>query len=529
MTLLSDWRTYARFAWELPRFLRHRVTLERSRAIVQQRLAEREGNFLRMVERGIFGHPRSPYLPVLKLAQVELGDIQNMVQDKGLEATLRALREAGVYVAFEEFKGREPIVRHGKVIQVKAREFDNPYLRPHYYAMTGGTTGTGTRVRIELERVAEQVPHVMLNEEAHGLSTLPQAIWFGTLPDHIGTSYVLKRAHFGRMPQRWFSPIRVQGWRSWKYRLATQYILAAAERSGVPIPRPEPLPLDRAAVIARWAADAVAGHGGCVVAGFVSSLVRVSVAAREAGLDLTGTTFLGSGEPPTPAKVEQMRRVGARWVPSYWFTEIGPVGQGCANPVDENDLHLLKDVLALIQAPRLVPGTEWTVDAFYFTALLPSASKIMLNVESDDYGVIETRSCGCLWEKYGFTEHVRQVRSFRKLTGEGVTLVGSEMVRILEEVLPARFGGSPLDYQLLEEEDEDGFTRLSLLVSPKVEIADEAEVIQAVLDALGHGVEANIARAFWSQARTLRVKRVEPTWTTRGKLMPLHLGKRKSQ
>ena len=45
----------------------------------------------------------------------------------------------------------------------------------------------------------------------------------------------------------------------------------------------------------------------------------------------------------------------------------------------------------------------------------------------------------------------------------------------MERVLPARFGGSPLDYQLMEEEDERGFTRLSLLVSPKLRIADESK------------------------------------------------------
>jgi len=92
-----------------------------------------------------------------------------------------------------------------------------------------------------------------------------------------------------------------------------------------------------------------------------------------------------------------------------------------------------------------VPGSDITVDAFHFTTLLPTARKLLLNVESDDYGVVETRSCGGPLESYGYTEHLRQIRSFRKLTGEGVTLVGSEMLRILEEVLPARFGGSPLD------------------------------------------------------------------------------------
>jgi hypothetical protein len=203
---------------------------------------------------------------------------------------------------------------------------------------------------------------------------------------------------------------------------------------------------------------------------------------------------------------------------------VGYIGMGCANPVDENDIHFFKDNLALTQHPCRVPGTDISVEAFHFTSLRPSAPKILLNVESDDYGIVEKRSCGCPLEAWGFTEHLRHIRSFRKLTGEGVTLVGSEMVQILEEVLPGCFGGSPLDYQLLEEEDENGFTRLSLVIHPRVDIRDEREVIETMMKALGRSsVAADLARATWEQAGTVRVKRMAPVWTKGGKLMPLHL------
>ncbi len=124
---LADLKMYARFAWGLRGFLGHTITLDEARAIVRQRMAEREANFLRLIERGIFGYHRSPYLPLLKLAGCEMGDIGNMVRAGGLEGTLRILREAGVYVTFEEFEGRMPIVRNGEVIPVQAHEFDNPY------------------------------------------------------------------------------------------------------------------------------------------------------------------------------------------------------------------------------------------------------------------------------------------------------------------------------------------------------------------------------------------------------------------
>ena len=100
------------------------------------------------------------------------------------------------------------------------------------------------------------------------------------------------------------------------------------------------------------------------------------------------------------------------------------------------------------------------------------------------------------------------------------------MEHILDTVLPSHFGGSPIDYQLHEEEDEHGLTRLSLVISPKVRIADEQVVVDTVLNCLARkGSLEDGARAIWKQARSIRVKRTEPVWTARGKLNPLHLVK----
>jgi len=528
MNIFGDMKMYGRFALGLRGFLRRRITLDEARETIRRRMAEREANFLRVVERGIFGYPRSPYLPLLKLAGCELGDIRNMVRTRGLEDTLRALREAGVYITFEEFKGREPVARGGQVIPVKAEDFDNPYLSRCYFSQTGGTTGAGTRVSTDLDHLSDGAPTFMIAFDAHGILRVPTATWRGVLPDGSGFSSILRAARIGHVVAKWYTPFMNRDLRaSMKYRLATWSIILIGRLSGAAIPWPEPVGLDQAAVVARWAAKALKDHGACLVDAGVSRALRVSIAAREQGINLTGATFIGGGEPPTPAKVKGITSTGARWFPNYHTTEIGHVGCGCARPLDGNDLHLFKDRAALIQYPRQVPGSEITVNTFYFTTLLASAPKLMLNVENDDYGVIENRSCGCPLEAFGFTEHLRDIRSFRKLTGEGVTLVGSEMIQILEEVLPARFGGSPLDYQLVEEEDENGFTRLNLLVSPKIQIVDERAVIMVVLEALEHSsVAANLARTFWSQAGTFQVKRMEPITTSRGKLMPIHVVRR---
>jgi hypothetical protein len=525
MTILSDLKMYGRFVWGLRGFLKHTLTLEEAKAIVKRRMEERETNFLRLVRRGIFGYPKSPYLPLMKMAQCEMGDIENMVRDKGLEDTLRTLREAGVYVSFEEFKGREPIVRSGRVIPVQTHHFGNPFISHYYQTETGGTTGAGTRVDTDLDHIADQAPDMMVARSAHSVLDIPTAIWRGILPDSSGLMATLTLARYGDIPEKWFSYITSQDFRSpLKHRLATHSTITLGRLFGVPIPWPEPVPLDQAMVIAHWAAKTLKTHRAVLISTNVSMALRVCVAAREKGLTLIGATFMGGGEPPTPAKVKHITYTGARYVPIYSFTEAGYIGAGCARPTSSNDIHLFKDALALIQYPHEVPGSEISVDAFHFTTLLLTAPKLMLNVESDDYGIMEKHSCGCPLETYGFTEHLRHIRSFRKLTGEGVTLVGNEMIKILEEVLPIRFGGTPLDYQLAEEEDENGFTRLSLFISPRIDIKDEKKVIEVVFETLGRSsVAANLARTVWGQAKTLSVKRKDPIWTTRGKLMPLHL------
>ncbi len=528
MTLFDDAKMYARFAAGLRDFLTHPITLAEARAMVARRLAERETAFLRLVERGIFGYEGSPYRPLFRLAQCEYGDVEAMVRQRGLEATLDALRQAGVYFTFEEYKGRAKVVRNGQEIPIDVRAFDNPYLTRSYQTQTGGTTGAGTRVYIDLETLAARAPLHLLVHAAHGVAHAPTAIWRGVLPDHTGFLFLLLGARIGNPIQRWFTPLTADNVQpELKHRLASQGILRISRLSGVPFPRPERVTVDQAIVIARWLAETRDRQGQAMLNTGVSMAVRVGAAAHAAGLDLSGVTLWGGTEPPTPAKARVITETGARFLPSYAAVDLGQIGLGCAHPADENDVHFVRDSLALIQAPRRVPGADIEVNAFYFTSLLPAASKLMLNVQSDDYGVIERRACGCLLDAVGYTEHLRHIRSFSKLTGEGVTLVGSEMLRVLEEVLPTRFGGTPLDYQLMEEEDGQGFTRLVLIVSPRVALQDEGEVVRVVLDALAQSsTAANLAQALWRQANTLQVRRQEPVWTARGKLNPLHLASR---
>ena len=104
-----------------------------------------------------------------------------------------------------------------------------------------------------------------------------------------------------------------------------------------------------------------------------------------------------------------------------------------------------------------------------------------------------------------------------------MTIVGSDFVRILEEVLPQKYGGAPTDYQLLEEEDSLGRTRLSLIISPSVGAVDDDDVIATVLLELRKTAHAGrLTASIWSQAGALRVRRMNPIPRS-GKIMTLEL------
>lgn len=528
MGIASDIKGYARFAWGLHGFLHRTVTTGQAWDTIRRRLAERDDSFLRVLRRGVFEHEGSPYRRLFEMGGCSFGDVEKMVRADGVEHALGRLYGAGVYVSFDEFKGRVPLVRNGKEFRVAARDFDNPHLRRTYQASTSGSTGAGTRISFELDQIAEDCCVRIATREAHGVLGIPTVVWRNVLPSVAGLNHVFCCSLQGNLPERWFTPLGPKTLRiSVKDRAAMRYVLLAARLSGRPLPEPEPVPLGDPMPILDWAVEAVKRTGACLVSTFVSPAVRACAVAREKGLDLTGVTFMGGGEPATAAKIRAIESVGARALPTYGTSEAGVLGVACARPCGPDDLHLAQDLVALIQRPYTVPGWGETVGVFCLTTLVPTAPKIMINVVTDDFGILETRTCGCPFEAAGYPVHLHTIRSYRKLTGEGVTLLGNDAARVLEEVLPSRFGGSPLDYQLLEEEDGEGLTRLSLIISPRITLNDEQAAMDLLLEGLRRsGPAGSYAAAFWKQGGSLRVKRTEPIWGAGGKFLPLCVAER---
>jgi hypothetical protein len=182
----------------------------------------------------------------------------------------------------------------------------------------------------------------------------------------------------------------------------------------------------------------------------------------------------------------------------------------------------MSDLHALVQAGASV-GAGVPPSALLVTSLRETAPLVLLNAGLGDQAVVVERRCGCPLEHLGWTRHLHTIRSYEKLTAGGATFLDSDVARILEETLPRRFGGGPTDYQLVEEESDDGRPRLRLLVHPAVGALDDGAVVDAFVHAVG--AESGSLRVMalqWRQGGLLRVERRPPQTTGSGKILHLH-------
>jgi hypothetical protein len=256
---------------------------------------------------------------------------------------------------------------------------------------------------------------------------------------------------------------------------------------------------------------------------YASVAVRLCQAALAAGLDLSGVQFTVTGEPVTPARLAAIGRTGATAVPRCGTSEAGLIGYGCLAPVASDDLHFYDDLNAIIQPGPTGRQAGLSPSSLLVTSLRPTARLLLLNVSLGDQAQMLRRACGCPMEKLGWTTHLHTLRSYEKLTAGGMTFLDADVIRVLEEVLPARFGGGPIDYQLLEQEMEDGEPRLQLLVHPRLGPLDEEAVVDYFLGAIGggSGVE-RVMELQWRGAGLVRVERQVPRATAVGKILHVH-------
>jgi len=487
-------------------------------------LLSRQDNFLSVLAHGIYAHAESPYLKLLNHAGVDYEVLAGWVREDGIEAALARLYDLGVYITHEEFKGHRPVQRPGLEFPVGARDFDNPRLLRQYEVRTGGSRGVGTRISIDFDFLAGEALYDYFHPLSYQAASRPMGVWMAAPPGAAGRKLVLCRAKIGKPVERWFAHEKVVlRFDTWKYFLFTNYAVHASKLFGRSLAPPEYVPLEEASKIATWLSAKVREGTPAWLATNTSSAIRVCLAARDLGLDISGSFFRVSGEPYSAAQLALISASGGTAVPHYGMSEAAAVGRGCPNGAFPDDCHIFSDKLAVVQRDTRVGNSDLTVGALYYTTLIPSCPKLMLNVGSGDYGVLEKRECGCLLDRMGFKTHLHAIRSFEKLTSEGMTFLGGELNILLEEVLPKRFGGQPTDYQIVEQE-EASLPQVSIVVSPRIENVVAQEIIATVIEYLSSlpGAKKMMAER-WRQADTLKVVRRNPYVTPAGKILPLHI------
>src|SRR5689334_749954 len=149
-------KSYLALRKDLAEVLAKPLRPEDCAGIVQEELARRETNFLDLLRRAVYDNPRSPYFPLLRYAGMGFDDIRDAVRRDGLESTLARLRDAGIYLSFDEYKGRKAIQRNGRTYEISGTDVHMPGAGATHHLYTGGSTGPSIRVAQTLFHQAEQ-------------------------------------------------------------------------------------------------------------------------------------------------------------------------------------------------------------------------------------------------------------------------------------------------------------------------------------------------------------------------------------
>jgi hypothetical protein len=510
------------------RFLHRPVHPDAALDVLHSRLAWREHDFLGLAHDAIYAKGTSPYRRLLSLVGCEYGDLERLVRSEGIEGALSTLYRLGVYLSVDEFKGRRPIVRGSSTVDLDPRHLRNPLSPTHLVFQSGGSGGRATPVPLSLDVIRDRSVNACLFYEARGGRRWRFAFWGP--PGGWSILQFLVLRGFGASIDRWFSLVSPSApGLSARYRWSAHALRWGSALAGAGLPRRQDVPLDDPLPIARWMASVLASGGTPHLHTFVSPAVRLCRVASEAGINLHGAKFRIGGEPITQPRLDVIRSVGAHAAPSYGVNEAGEfIAQACLAPEAPDEVHFYHDLHALIQAG---PAGKDTGDggpglpprALLISSLRRTAPIILLNVSLGDEAVLQRRACGCPLERYGWVTHLHSIRSFEKLTAGGLTLLDTDVIRVLEQVLPARFGGGATDYQIVEEESTDGEPLLKLLVHPRLGHLDESAVSDEFLSAIGRGSSGGrVVELVWRQAGLVRVERRPPLATAIGKIHHLH-------
>lgn len=487
---------------------------------LQQIIKNRDQQFLNLVRDTVFNQPSCPYLKLLRHVGCEFNDVQDMVNNNGLEGALHQLAEAGVWVSHDEMKGREPVRRGSAVFHFKDSDFDNPIILPQFFNATSGSSGPRTRVGISLKHYEEQLLHTSLSSVFNSISNAETGLWLP--PSEWAFSRLLRFARLGFVPARWFSqvPLRppITPIKTLIRLLGFKVVLHTCQ---VPVPWPILVESTKPSPVADWLCSVLRIGRGAVLVTYPSSAVRLCLWSEKKGMTLKGTVLIVAGESISRVNRETIEKSGAVCLPLFGTTESGESAEACLCAISPDDMHIYSHKFALI-GRNLNFGTENGEKALLFTSLGTASPKIFLNAETGDVGIIEERACGCPWGDLGYNTHVRNVWSYAKLTAEGMTLPGSSIFRILEEDMPSILGGSPGDYQLVLEPDSAGLNNYLLSINPSVGFLDTDNTREIFIKALvSRKASSALTADFLRRAGQLHVVRRQPIVQSGGKSLPV--------
>ena len=511
--------------WKYSRMLRAVVQHLRSpletdpEGVIRKEMEDRTDNFLAHATT-VMSMPEHPYALMFRLAGCSYADLESSVRRDGLEATLEKLLEEGVYLTHDEFRGKKEIVRSGRHIPALASMWNNPASKGGYVQSSSGTSGRSvtTFYSVAAARHGENMGTLFLREfnfsNSARVSVAPILPGFG-LFSAISTGRLIGGY------DRWFATGGAT-WKNLHYRIVTRLLVAEAKLLGLRVPYPTYLEQNDFLPAAEYIKERLDAGDQAGMNGFVSAIARVAEAALSNGLDLTGCSALTGGEALTDAKRQLIESAGIRVYSSYATTDFGGIGMPCSQMSTGNCSHLMKHAIALVSRTQKSAWTDTQVNSLYATSLLPIAPRIFINAEIGDTGVIEKATCDCSFSKLGFDLQVRDVAAISMVTAQGVTIEITELVPLLEEKLPARFGGHSGDYQLCEAE-AGSQTEIVLRIRPGVSAAPPNDILKHFLDEVKRVYGGSLSVVSWLHSEGIRAEVVPPVLAATGKFRAVRL------
>lgn len=521
-SFLREVRVGIGFLLGLRHLLRNPIAPAEARAALAQRRERRNAEFLVLARDVIYAEPANPITALLRSARCEYGDLEHLVEQEGIEGALFTLFRHGVYLTEDELKGRRLTVRGSTTLHVDQAQLRNPQLGVKVIGQTSGSTGRRAPIAFDFATVKEETVPMVVLEDTLGSRNHARAIW--NVPGAAALGSLLQTAVLGGRTARWFSQIPPASKELHpRYRWSARVLRLGGRLASVPIPAPEHVSLDDPGPIVEWMAETLRAGERPWLQTYSSAAVRVCEAANAAGIDLRGADIVVGGEPISSTRRAEVDRSGARLITVYGSMEVGRVANGCLNAEVSDEVHVFDDMKAVIQVGRASAECGLPPDALLISPIRWSAHLPVLNLSVGDQATLLRRSCGCPLEKLGWLTHLHTIRSFTKLTAGGMTFPDTDIIPVLEQVLPQRFGGGPTDYQLIEAESTTGEPRLTLLVHPRIGPVDEEQVYRVFLEKIGRGTGVErVMEMMWRNAGFLTIERRAPASTMSGKIQHVY-------